>query len=122
MKLVVVAGLVLLGLRSAALASVPITTAPFPSGGLTEGTAVCAATNIGTATDTVTLQVFDLSGTMLTSTTVSANPGITVQTDPVPLLDWSPAYCSFSFNGKFKGSFDYVAPSGTPIVVIPATK
>ena len=122
MKRIVVAGLVLLGLRSAALANT-LTTTPFPAFDVGVGNAVCIATNIGTTTGTASFEMIDSNGTVLDSlTNVSVNAGASVQGNLVNLVLNYPTYCTFTFNGKFKGSFAYTTPSATPIVVIPATK
>jgi hypothetical protein len=123
MKPVVVAVVVALGLSSTVLAS-SLTTEPFPGVVVGAGSAFCFAENLGTSTDTVTLNMINDGGAILDSTTQFVGPGASIVGGMInPAVPFQiPVYCSFAFKGRFKGSFAYVGPSGTPIVVIPATK
>jgi hypothetical protein len=123
LKQIVVAGLVVSGLVGTALASSPLTTAPFPGFAVTTGAADCIATNIGTTTGTASISMIDRIGTVLASATnVTVGAGATVDGGAVLLATSTATFCEFTFKGKFKGSFVYLGPSSTPLVVIPATK
>jgi hypothetical protein len=82
----------------------------------------CEITNVSDKPGELTeMTVVSNSGVPLqTEGSLTVSPGATVQTNPVSLSAFSPSYCTFRFQGKFRGSLVYM--SGTEVEVIPATK